>query len=197
MSRNQIRFLLGITVLTLVILLSYLSAQVGTESEAIRRLSKTISKESIGQEPVQRMTEFRRIKMQDGRKVWEIVAHKARYFADKNTVLIEGPQVSLYFENGEAVGLRCNEGTLHLADDTQDLVQIDFKGNLEMEFGDVILKTDRAVYDHGKNTISSDSTLYIFGQGFTVKGTGYTVAVNNKQLQLNSAVHTTISQEAG
>ena len=197
MSRNQIRFLLGITVLALVVLLSYLSTQVGTEPEAIRRLSETIAKENIGQEPVQRMTEFRRIKMQDGRKVWEIVAHKARYFSGKNTILIEGPQVSLYFENGEAVALRCDEGTLHLTDDTQDLIQIELKGQLEMEFGDVILKTDRAVYDHGKNTISSDSTLYIVGRGFTVKGTGYTVAVNTKQLQLYSAVHTTITQEAG
>ena len=95
MSRNQIRFLLGITVLTLVILLSYLSAQVGTESEAIRRLSKTISKESIGQEPVQRMTEFRRIKMQDGRKVWEIVARKARYFSGTNTITGQSSSATL------------------------------------------------------------------------------------------------------
>ncbi len=197
MSRNQIRFLLGITVITVVLLLSYLSTQVGTEPEAIRRLSETISKENIGQGHVQRMTEFRRVKMQDGRKVWEIVAHKARYFSGTNTILIEAPHVSLFFEDGEAVALRCNEGTLHLADDTQDLVRIELKGKLEMEFGDVILKTDRALYDHGQNTISSDSTLYIVGRGFTVKGTGYTVTVNTKQLQLNSAVHTTITQEAG
>ena len=56
MTSNQIRFLLGITVLTLVLLLSYLSTQVGTEPEAIRRLSETISKENMGQGHVQGMT---------------------------------------------------------------------------------------------------------------------------------------------
>ncbi len=195
MSRHQIRFMLGVTVLGLIVALGYLSSQVGKEPAAVQLLNE-LSSQAVQEDMGQRMTEFRRVKMQDGKKVWEIVARQARYFTDKNEVVIDTPEVSLYFGDGESVALRCQEGTLHL-DESSGLLHVELRGELEIQIGDITLKTDQATYDRQKNTISSDGVIHIVGQGFTAEGKGYTVAVDTKQLTLNAEVYTTVAQEAG
>lgn len=193
MSRHQIRFMLGITVLGLILGLGYLSSQVGKDPATARLIDELPPPQEA---LVQRMTEFRRVKMQDGKKVWEIVARQARYFADTNAVVIDTPEVSLYFSDGEAVALRCREGTLHL-DGESELLHIELRGNLEMQMGSISLKTDQATYDRQKNTISSDGVIHVVGQGFTLEGKGYTVAVDTKRLTLNTEVYTTVTRESG
>ncbi len=196
MSRHQIRFMLGITVLGLILALGYLSSQVGKDPATARLIDELSTPDVTEETMVQRMTEFRRVKMQDGKKVWEIVARQARYFADTNAVVIDTPEVSLYFSDGEAVALRCQEGTVHLNGES-DLLHIDLRGNLEIQIGAISLKTDQATYDRQKNTISSDGVIYVVGQGFTLEGKGYTVAVDTKQLTLKAEVYTTVTRESG
>lgn len=196
MSRHQIRFMLGITVLGLILALGYLSSQMGTDPATARLIDELSTPEATEETLVQRMTEFRRVKMQDDKKVWEIVARQARYFADTNAVVIDTPEVSLYFSDGQALALRCQEGTVHL-DGESDLLHIELRGNLEIQMGDISLKTDRATYDRQQNTISSDGLIHVVGQGFTLEGKGYTVAVDTKQLTLNTEVYTTVTRESG
>ena len=196
MSRHQIRFMLGITVLGLILALGYLSSQMGTDPATARLIDELSTPEATEETLVQRMTEFRRVKMQDDKKVWEIVARQARYFADTNAVVIDTPEVSLYFSDGQALALRCQEGTVHL-DGESDLLHIELWGNLEIQMGDISLKTDRATYDRRQNTISSDGLIHVVGQGFTLEGKGYTVAVDTKQLTLNTEVYTTVTRESG
>ena len=196
MSRHQIRFMLGITVLGLILALGYLSSQVGKDPATARLIDELSTPDATAETMVQRMTEFRRVKMQDGKKVWEIVARQAHYFADTNAVVIDTPEISLYFSDGEVVALRCQEGTVHLNGES-DLLHIDLRGNLEMQMGAISLKTNQATYDHQKNTISSDGVMHIVGQGFTLEGKGYTVAVDTKQLTLKAEVYTTVTRESG
>lgn len=196
MGRNQVRFVLGVSVLALIAVLGYLGSQSRHESET-QRLLDEISSQAAGDDAVQRMSEFRRIKMEDGEKVWEIAARQARYLADNNTVIIDSPEILLYFRDGETVMLRCQEGTLHLHEETQDLLRIDLHGELRMQVGDISFTTDRAVYDHQNNTIASDGVLHVVGEGFTIEGRGYSVAVDTKQLFLNSDVRSTVSRKVG
>ena len=196
MSRHQIRFMLGITVLGLILALGYLSSQVGKDPATARLINELSTPDATAETMVQRMTEFRRVKMQDGKKVWEIVARQAHYFADTNAVVIDTPEISLYFSDGEAVALRCQEGTVHLNGES-DLLHIDLRGNLEIQMGAISLKTNQATYDHQKNTISSAGVMHVVGQGFTLEGKGYTVAVDTKQLTLKAEVYTTVTRESG
>ncbi len=196
MSRHQIRFMLGLTVLGLIFALGYLSSQVGKDPATARLIDELSTPDATEETLVQRMTEFRRVKMQDGKKVWEIVARQARYFADTNAVVIDTPEVSLYFSDGEAVALRCQEGTVHL-DGEADLLHIELRGNLEIQMGDISLKTEQATYDRQQNTMFSDGVIHVVGQGFTLEGRGYTVAVDTKRLTLNAEVYTTVTRESG
>lgn len=196
MGRNQIRFVLGISVLVVIVVLGYLGARLRQDVETRQMLDEIAASTEDGAVS-QRMSEFRRIKMKDGRKVWEIAARQARYLADTNTVVIDSPEISFYFQDGEAVELNCREGTIHLHEETQDLVRIDLNGGLTMQVGDVSFTTDRAVYDHQDNTIVSDGVLNVAGEGYTATGRGYSVTVDTKRLVLDADVRTTVTRKVG
>lgn len=196
MGRNQIRFVLGIGVLVVIVVLGYLGARLRQDAETRQMLDEIAASTEDGAVS-QRMSEFRRIKMKDGRKVWEIAARQARYLTDSNTVVIDSPEISFYFRDGETVELNCREGTIHLHEETQDLVRIDLNGGLTMQVGDVLFTTDRAVYDHQDNTIVSDGVLNVAGEGFTVAGRGYSVTVDTKRLVLDADVRTTVTRKVG
>ena len=194
MGRNQIRFVLGISVLVVIVVLGYLGARLRQDAETRQLLDEIAGPDGA---VTQRMSEFRRIKMKGGKKVWEIAARQARYLTDSNTVVIDSPEISLYFQDGETVELHCREGTIHLHEETQDLVRIDLNGDLRMQVGDVSFTTNRAVYDHHDNTIVSDGTLNVVGEGFTAAGRGYSVAVDTKRLVLDADVRTTVTRKVG
>lgn len=196
MGRNQIRFVLGISVLVVIVVLGYLGARLRQDAETRQMLDEIAASTEDGAVS-QRMSEFRRIKMKDGRKVWEIAARQARYLADTNTVVIDSPEISFYFQDGETVELNCQEGTIHLHEETQDLVRIDLNGGLTMQVGDVSFTTDRAVYDHQDNTIVSDGVLNVAGEGYTATGRGYSVTVDTKRLVLDADVRTTVTRKVG
>lgn len=196
MGRNQIRFVLGIGVLVVIVVLGYLGARLRQDAETRQMLDEIAASTEDGAVS-QRMSEFRRIKMKDGRKVWEIAARQARYLTDSNTVVIDSPEISFYFRDGETVELNCREGTIHLHEETQDLVRIDLNGGLTMQVGDVSFTTDRAVYDHQDNTIVSDGVLNVAGEGFTAAGRGYSVTVDTKRLVLDADVRTTMTRKVG
>lgn len=196
MGRNQIRFVLGIGVLVVIVVLGYLGARLRQDAETRQMLDEIAASTEDGAVS-QRMSEFRRIKMKDGRKVWEIAARQARYLTDSNTVVIDSPEISFYFQDGETVELNCREGTIHLHEETQDLVRIDLNGSLTMQVGDVSFTTDRAVYDHQDNTIVSDGVLNVAGEGFTAAGRGYSVTVDTKRLVLDADVRTTMTRKVG
>ena len=196
MGRNQIRFALGIGVLVVIVVLGYLGARLRQDAETRQMLDEIAASTEDGAVS-QRMSEFRRIKMKDGRKVWEIAARQARYLTDSNTVVIDSPEISFYFRDGETVELNCREGTIHLHEETQDLVRIDLNGGLTMQVGDVSFTTDRAVYDHQDNTIVSDGVLNVAGEGFTAAGRGYSVTVDTKRLVLDADVRTTVTRKVG
>ena len=196
MGRNQIRFVLGIGVLVVIVVLGYLGARLRQDAETRQMLDEIAASTEDGAVS-QRMSEFRRIKMKDGRKVWEIAARQARYLTDSNTVVIDSPEISFYFQDGETVEFNCREGTIHLHEETQDLVRIDLNGGLTMQVGDVSFTTDRAVYDHQDNTIVSDGVLNVAGEGFTAAGRGYSVTVDTKRLVLDADVRTTVTRKVG
>jgi len=142
----------------------------------------------------QRMQDFRRTKVRDGKKVWEIVARQARYSQERQEVIVEGPEFSLYLKDGEVIALKSQEARVHLDSKGQEVSRIELKGNLEMRVGDFSIKTQEATFENERNTIVSDGTVQIDGPGLSVAGQGYMVDVAEKRLTLNADVQTTINK---
>jgi LPS export ABC transporter protein LptC len=192
MSRAQFRFVLGVAVLLLLVAIGYhLIVNVQTQRARTALIDKIVP--DLSQEAEQRMQDFRRFKVRDGKKVWEIAARQARYFGESSEVVVDDPEVSLYFGDGEVIAFRCREGRVQLDAGAQDITKMELRGDLEMRLGDFVLNTQEAIYESKLNVISSPSLLQVLGPGLTVEGQGYTIEVAHKRLTLDSDVRTTFT----
>lgn len=195
MSREQARFLIALAVVISLVIVGYrLVATLQAQKESAQDIARLVA--DVAPEAEQRMQNFRRAKILDGRKVWEIAARQASYSQDNNEIVVEGPEVTLYVKNGDVIALRCQEGRVHLNDE-EEVIRIELSGDLEMRLGDFVITTPNAVYENQRNAIFSDGPVRIVGQGVEVKGQGYTVDVAEKRLTLNAEVSTTVARGEG
>ncbi|MBI3300583.1 MAG: LPS export ABC transporter periplasmic protein LptC [Deltaproteobacteria bacterium] len=196
MSREQMRFVVAVAAtLVFIVVGYYLTVTLRAQRHSERQLKQWAA--DLSPEAAQRMQNFRRTKIRDGKKVWEIAARQASYSEDSNEILVEAPEVSLYLSDGEVIALRCQEGRVHLDSGEQEVTRMELIGNLEIRIGDFSVKTPAAVYESEHNTISSPGPVQITGRGFSVEGQGYTVDVTDKRLTLNADVRTTVTREEG
>ena len=195
MSRKQARFLVGLTVLVLLTIVGYrLNASLSQQRSTEARLRE------INPNPVeaaeQRMLDFRRIKMRDGKKIWEIAAQQARYSEESNEVVVDNPEFSLYLKDGDVIELKSKQAHLHLSSNDREIVRIELKGDLEMRIADFAVTTQEAIFESTPNTITSTEAVQINGPGIQIAGQGYTVDIASKRLTLGTDVRTLVSQEA-
>jgi lipopolysaccharide export system protein LptC len=195
MSRGQVRFIIALAVVISLVVVGY---QLVTTLQAQRQTERGLAHlvTDVTPEAAQRMQNFRRAKIRDGKKVWEIAARQASYSQENNEIVVEGPEVTLYVKNGDVIALRCQEGRVHLNDD-EEVIRMELSGDLEMRVGEFVITTPNAVYENERNAIFSDGPVRIVGQGVEVKGQGYTVDVSEKRLTLNAAVYTTVARGEG
>lgn len=195
MSREQLRFVLALAVTASLLVVAYsvmssFRVQKANEEE-IRRLA-----EDVVPEVAQRMQNFRRAKIRDGRKVWEIAARQARYSQENGEIVVEGPEVSLYPKDGEVISLRCQEGRVRL-DGDEEVTHMELSGEIEVRLNGFVITTASAVYDSELNTISSPGPVRVVGNGVEVEGQGYAVDVAAKRLTLAANVRTTVMKREG
>jgi LPS export ABC transporter protein LptC len=193
MSRNQIRFVLATAVTLLLVTVAYqLTVTMRSQRERDRRMRELVGDLSSNAE--HRMQDFRRFKMRDGKKVWEIAARQARYSQDSSEAIVDAPEFSLYLSDDQVIALRCEEGRVHLDPGKLEVLRVELKGNIEMRLGDFSVKTQEAVFESQQDTISASGMVQIMGPGLLVEGQGYLVDIRESRLTLNSAVQTTVSR---
>ena len=195
MSRGQVRFIIALTVVVTLLIVAY---QLITTLRIQRQQEHDLAHlaKDIAPETAQRMQNFRRAKIRDGKKVWEIAAQQARYMQESNEILVEEPEVSLFVKDGDVIALRCQEGRVHLGED-EDVIRMELSGGLEMRVNDFVITTPEAVYESERSLIFSEGPIRLVGQGVEVEGRGYTVDILEKRLTLNAEVHTTVTRRDG
>lgn len=193
MSRGQARFLIAAVVVVLLAVVGHgliINQNMANDDPAL---------EAPFEPPTtaeQRMNDFKRVKVRpDGQKAWEIVARRARYLTESHLVIVESPQFSFYPKDGEAFSLRSREARVVLSTDKkEEVMRVELSGDLEMQIGEFLIKTQEAVFETEQNRISSPSTVQIAGPGVAVEGQGYAVDVVNKSVTLDANVHTTLNR---
>ncbi|HVN86853.1 MAG TPA: LPS export ABC transporter periplasmic protein LptC [Candidatus Binatia bacterium] len=143
----------------------------------------------------QRIQDFHRVKTQDGRKVWEVAAREARYLDEEQAVVVNEPMVRLYMPDGRMVALSGHEGRVAL--DGRELREVDLAGGIEVQFNDYTARTDRAVYQHATDRISSPQPVEIVGRALQLRGERMEVDVGAQKLRLFRNVTMTLQPDAG
>lgn len=193
MNRGQIRFIIAGAVLFLLMGVGYRLRVTFLQQHETEAKVKELAPDLVTTTE-QRMKDFRRTKIRDGKKVWEIAARQARYSQERQEVIVEGPEFSLYLKDGEIIAVKSQEARVQLDSNGQDVTRVELKGNLEMRIGDFSIKTQEATFESEQNTLVSDSSVQIDGPGLSVAGQGYTVDMTGKRLTLNADVQTTVNK---
>ena len=187
MSRRQLRFA---TVFCAVFLL------VGVGYGVVRSIREQRAQElqhlqfDLSSEAGQRIQNFHRISIREGKKVWEIAAREARYFEAEGIVVVDDPEVAFYLGEGEVISVRGKEARLSLRG--QKVERIVLKGKLEVRFADFLVATEEAIYRWQQDRLFSPGVVKITGRGLTIKGEGCEVSMANKKLTLARNVQTTV-----
>ncbi len=130
----------------------------------------------------QHIKDFRRVKVDAGRKVWEVAADDAQYFADERAVVVRGAVVQWYLKDGRVVGLKGPEGRITL--DGRDVSRVELSGGIQVSVADYVVRAEHATYERATARISAPGTVEIVGKGLKVTGDGMEVDVDAQRLML-------------
>lgn len=143
----------------------------------------------------QHIQNFRRVKLKDGKAVWEVKAEDARYFEGDQQIVVTKPQVTFYLEDsGRRAELVGAEGRLTL--EGKELAAVTLRGDVVLVLDDLEFRTDEARYDHAADRIAAPGVVTIRGKTLDVRGAGLEVDVTPKRVRLLHDVHTVLRNDA-
>jgi len=189
-GRQRARWGLG---LALVVLLGGLGIQLARSQWQQHLRGLRSAQLDFLPEAAQRIQNFRRVKMEGGRKAWEVAAREAQYFEEEQQVAVQAPEVSFYLKGDEGVvSVRGDQGKLYLSG--RDMDRAELEGSIEVRFKDYLVKTDRAVYERASDTVVSPSAVTITGNGLSINGARMTVEMEAQRFHLDGNVQTVLQR---
>jgi len=159
---------------------------------AARRRAEQTSQAIVDALPnvAQRIQDFHRVKIDNGRKVWEVTAREAQYLESEELVVVDQPVLQVFLRDGRTVGLRGANGKIFLKE--RELQRVEFAGDIEVELGEYALHTDAAQYEAEGGVIIAPGAVRITGKDFEVLGQHMEVKVADQQMTLFASVQTTL-----
>jgi len=143
----------------------------------------------------QHIRDFRRVKMKDGKAVWEVKADDAQYFEDAHQIVVQKPRIVFFSETGaRRAELAGAEGRLTL--DGKELAGVTLTGDVVLMLEDLEVRTDSATYDHAGDRIQALGLVTIRGKTLDVRGQGLEVDVTPRRVRLLDDVHTVLRNDA-
>ena len=130
----------------------------------------------------QHIRDFHRVKIQDGRKVWEVSAQDAQYFQEDNLVVVRDAAMELYLRDGRTIGLKGDEARIIL--DGREVQRVELNGSIEVKASDYLVRTDRATYDRTRDVIFTPGAVEIRGRALQLRGDRMEVQVDSERVTL-------------
>jgi LPS export ABC transporter protein LptC len=112
----------------------------------------------------------------EGDKTWGLEAKKADFHPDQSTISISGVMVE-FFGPGEDLRVKADEGLFH----TKTRV-LTLKGQVEMQRGDLSIKTSKVTYLPAKRVLIAPDNVVIKEPRLKVEGKGLRVELATKKL---------------
>lgn len=143
----------------------------------------------------QRIQNFRRVKVENGRRVWEIRAKEARFFEETQEIVVQEPDLTFYLEDGDREAhVTGAEGRLVL--DGRDLKRVTLRGGVAVRLDDLEITTDEATYDRATDLITAAALVTVRGRTIDVHARGMELAVEMRKVRLLAEVRTVVRNDA-
>jgi len=145
-------------------------------------------------QPALQLKQFRRTKVEEGRKVWEITGDEAIYLKADREAMITSPRLIFYQQNDENVEVRGDHGHIYFNDGEMDRLQL--RGGVEIYYQGFVVKTNEIVYYQRKNQVIAKGKVAMKGKGLELEGVGAEISLKDARLRLRNKVKTKIRLEA-
>ena len=133
---------------------------------------------------------FHWTQMKAGELQWVLTASDASYAADKTSLLLNQPVVTMTTEEGKQVTVRAAKAVLVL--EGSRITRADLSGGMTIHYGDFVLSTDAATFIPDNDQVEASGMVTIEGQGLKVTGVGMNGHPKSRQFELLKQVTTEI-----
>lgn len=143
----------------------------------------------------QRMQNFTRVKVDDhGRTEWELSADEARYFAERDEIVVRGLRITFHLENGRRAGLRGAEGVVTLAG--RDIEFIVLSGGVTVALDAYELETASATYERARDLVVAPGPVTARGPDLDLKADRLELEVAPQRVRFGGGVETVLKGAA-
>jgi LPS export ABC transporter protein LptC len=137
--------------------------------------------------------EFRRSKVENGRKVWEVMGEEADYYKDHREAVIKRPRFLYYNREGEAAETAGEVARMFLGE--KELEKLQIEGGIEVRYQNYLLKSEEAIYLPQEQRIVFPKRTTVVGDGLELEGARMEVELETKIMRMLNGVKTKIEQE--
>lgn len=134
--------------------------------------------------------DFRRAKVENGRKIWEVVGEEADFYKDQREAVIKKPRFLYYDRNGEAAEAAGEVARMFLGE--KDLEKLQIEGGVNVKYQDYVLTSEEAVYLPEHQRILLPQRTKITGGGFELEGASMEVELESQKIRMLNDVKTKI-----
>src|SRR5256712_4964227 len=122
----------------------------------------------------QRIQNFRRVKVEHGRMMWEITARDAQFFEQENQIVVLEPRVTFFMkEEGRKAHLKGAEGRITL--DGHEMRAVTLRGGAAVQLDDPEPETEEATSARPHDPITSSGDVTIHRRRPDARGRGMEV----------------------
>jgi LPS export ABC transporter protein LptC len=191
MRRTRLRAALLVVVAAALVAIGYqVSRSIGRRARTWHDLGADFLPQAA-----QHIRNFRRVKVENGRMVWEITAQDATYFEKQDEVIVREPRVTLFVvDGGRQAHIAGTEGRLTL--DGREVRTLTLRGTVVVQLDDLKLVTDEATYDRAHDLIRAPGAVTITGQTLDIRGRGMEFEIAPQHMRLLDDVHTVVRNNA-
>jgi len=144
-------------------------------------------------QPALHIKDFRRSKVEGGRKIWEITGEEAVYLKENKEALIQAPRLTFYHESGEPIEVSGEQGRIFLSGRVIEKIQL--KGRVEIHYQGFVFKTAEITYIQKQDLVVSQSTVAMKGDGLELEGVGAEISLKNGTIKLQNKVKARIETD--
>ena len=139
--------------------------------------------------------EFRRAKIEGGRKVWELSGEEARYLKTEKQVVIKKPRMIFYQKDQNAIEATGENGRMWLAEKDGDMEKMQLQGEVQVNYRGFILNTDEVLYLQAKNQVLLPGKVTVKGGGMELEGIGMEMNLDDEKMRLLNKVKTRLEPQ--
>jgi len=139
------------------------------------------------------LKDFRRAKIEEGRKIWELFGEEANYFKEQKEAVIKKPRFFYYNKKGEVAETTGETARLFFGEKELERMQLD--GGIQVNYEGYVLKSEKAIYLAAEEQIVLPTRATLSGNGVELEGSRMEIELQVKKVRMLQNVKTKIEPE--